>query len=142
MSTWCGSPPYAAPELFEGKEYDGPKADVWVKFLFTYCINDYVTNGMLQSLGVVLYVLVCGALPFDGSTLHVLRGTVLSGKFRIPYFMTTECEHLIRHMLIVDPDRRLTIPQISLHRWLIMVIFIKIARFFRCYTIAILLISG
>ena len=74
-----------------------------------------------QSLGVVLYVLVCGALPFDGSTLQLLRSRVMSGKFRIPYFMTTECEHLIRHMLIVDPDRRLSIPQILQHRWLIMV---------------------
>ncbi|XP_057378466.1 serine/threonine-protein kinase SIK3-like isoform X2 [Daphnia carinata] len=101
LSTWCGSPPYAAPELFEGKEYDGPKADIW-------------------SLGVVLYVLVCGALPFDGSTLQLLRSRVLSGIFRIPYFMTTDCEHLIRHMLIVDPDRRLSIPQILQHRWLIM----------------------
>lgn len=78
-------------------------------------------NITLQSLGVVLYVLVCGALPFDGSTLQLLRSRVLSGIFRIPYFMTTDCEHLIRHMLIVDPDRRLSIPQILQHRWLIMV---------------------
>lgn len=40
-------------------------------------------------MGVVLYVLVCGALPFDGSTLHSLRDRVLSGRFRIPYFMST-----------------------------------------------------
>lgn len=39
-------------------------------------------------MGVVLYVLVCGALPFDGPTLPVLRQRVLEGRFRIPYFMT------------------------------------------------------
>lgn len=43
---------------------------------------------VLQSLGVVLYVLVCGALPFDGPSLPVLRQRVLEGRFRIPYFMT------------------------------------------------------
>lgn len=41
-----------------------------------------------QSLGVVLYVLVCGALPFDGSTLQCMRNRVMAGKFRIPYFMS------------------------------------------------------
>nr|XP_042707758.1 serine/threonine-protein kinase SIK3 isoform X3 [Chrysemys picta bellii]XP_042707759.1 serine/threonine-protein kinase SIK3 isoform X3 [Chrysemys picta bellii]XP_042707760.1 serine/threonine-protein kinase SIK3 isoform X3 [Chrysemys picta bellii] len=99
LKTWCGSPPYAAPELFEGKEYDGPKVDIW-------------------SLGVVLYVLVCGALPFDGSTLQNLRARVLSGKFRIPFFMTTECEHLIRHMLVLDPSKRLSMEQICKHKWM------------------------
>ncbi|XP_056645407.1 serine/threonine-protein kinase SIK3-like isoform X1 [Diorhabda sublineata] len=99
LSTFCGSPPYAAPELFQGLKYDGPKADIW-------------------SLGVVLYVLVCGSLPFDGPTLHALRNVVIEGKFRIPYFMSQECEHLIRHMLVVDPEKRLRIPQILKHRWL------------------------
>lgn len=48
----------------------------------------------MQSLGVVLYVLVCGALPFDGSTLQNLRARVLSGKFRIPFFMSTGRTHI------------------------------------------------
>lgn len=99
LKTFCGSPPYAAPEVFQGLEYDGPKADIW-------------------SLGVVLYVLVCGALPFDGATLHDLRSVVISGKFRIPFFMSQECEHLIRHMLVVEPERRFSLKHISKHKWL------------------------
>lgn len=42
----------------------------------------------LQSLGVVLYVMVCGALPFDGSNLQHLRARVLAGRFRIPFYMS------------------------------------------------------
>ncbi|XP_046809348.1 uncharacterized protein LOC111687054 isoform X2 [Lucilia cuprina] len=99
LRTWCGSPPYAAPEVFQGLEYDGPRADIW-------------------SLGVVLYALVCGALPFDGKTLLELKSRVVTGKFRIPYFMSQDCEHLIRNMLVVEPDRRFTLKQIIKHRWL------------------------
>ncbi|XP_004696960.1 serine/threonine-protein kinase SIK1 [Echinops telfairi] len=99
LSTWCGSPPYAAPEVFEGKEYEGPQLDVW-------------------SLGVVLYVLVCGSLPFDGPNLPTLRQRVLEGRFRIPFFMSQDCESLIRRMLVVDPAKRITIDQIKQHRWI------------------------
>ncbi|XP_036435709.1 serine/threonine-protein kinase SIK2a [Colossoma macropomum] len=100
LTTWCGSPPYAAPEVFEGQQYEGPQLDIW-------------------SMGVVLYVLVCGALPFDGPSLPVLRQRVLEGRFRIPYFMTEDCEHLIRRMLVLDPAKRLSLSQIREHRWMV-----------------------
>ncbi|KAL2087552.1 hypothetical protein ACEWY4_016380 [Coilia grayii] len=99
LSTWCGSPPYAAPEVFEGKPYEGPKLDIW-------------------SLGVVLYVLVSGTLPFDGDNLYLLRQRVTKGHFRVPFFMSQECENLIRKMLTVNPARRISIAEIKQHRWM------------------------
>jgi len=99
LNTFCGSPPYAAPEVFEGKKYNGPEIDIW-------------------SLGVVLYVLVCGVLPFEGANLQFLRDRVLSGRIRIPFFMSSECENLIRRMLTVDPKKRPTIEQIKKHKWM------------------------
>lgn len=100
LETWCGSPPYAAPEVFLGQKYTGPEVDIW-------------------SLGVVLYVLVCGALPFDGATLQALRDRVLSGRFRIPYFLSADCESLIRKMLVVDPTKRCGLQQVKRHRWML-----------------------
>ena len=58
-------------------------------FFITYFIFLIFIHCFLQSLGVVLYVLVCGALPFDAATLPALRDRVLSGRFRIPFFMST-----------------------------------------------------
>ncbi|KAI8918663.1 kinase-like domain-containing protein, partial [Powellomyces hirtus] len=98
LNTWCGSPPYAAPELFQGKEYSGPEVDIW-------------------SLGVVLYVLVCGALPFDGSTLAKLRSRVLAGKFKVPFYMSTDCERLVKRMLQLDPSKRITLDQVQTDKW-------------------------
>ena len=87
---------------------------------------------------MVLYVLVCGALPFDGATLQALRDRVLSGRFRIPYFLSAgghlftpplefltnnlfnvDCESLIRKMLVVDPAKRCGLQQVKRHRWML-----------------------
>uniref|UniRef100_A0A8C3UBB3 Serine/threonine-protein kinase MARK2 n=1 Tax=Catharus ustulatus TaxID=91951 RepID=A0A8C3UBB3_CATUS len=99
LDTFCGSPPYAAPELFQGKKYDGPEVDVW-------------------SLGVILYTLVSGSLPFDGHNLKELRERVLRGKYRIPFYMSTDCENLLKKFLILNPTKRGTLEQIMKDRWM------------------------
>ncbi|XP_047541120.1 serine/threonine-protein kinase MARK2-like isoform X5 [Vanessa atalanta] len=99
LDTFCGSPPYAAPELFQGKKYDGPEVDVW-------------------SLGVILYTLVSGSLPFDGSTLRELRERVLRGKYRIPFYMSTDCEHLLKKFLVLNPAKRASLESIMRDKWM------------------------
>uniref|UniRef100_A0A8P4KAQ9 MAP/microtubule affinity-regulating kinase 3 n=1 Tax=Dicentrarchus labrax TaxID=13489 RepID=A0A8P4KAQ9_DICLA len=99
LDTFCGSPPYAAPELFQGKKYDGPEVDVW-------------------SLGVILYTLVSGSLPFDGQNLKELRERVLRGKYRIPFYMSTDCENLLKKLLVLNPGKRGSLQQIMKDRWM------------------------
>uniref|UniRef100_A0A8C8CQ51 non-specific serine/threonine protein kinase n=1 Tax=Oncorhynchus tshawytscha TaxID=74940 RepID=A0A8C8CQ51_ONCTS len=99
LDTFCGSPPYAAPELFQGKKYDGPEVDIW-------------------SLGVILYTLVSGSLPFDGQNLKELRERVLRGKYRVPFYMSTDCEGILRRFLVLNPTKRCTLEQIMNDKWI------------------------
>uniref|UniRef100_A0A668AR31 non-specific serine/threonine protein kinase n=1 Tax=Myripristis murdjan TaxID=586833 RepID=A0A668AR31_9TELE len=99
LDTFCGSPPYAAPELFQGKKYDGPEVDIW-------------------SLGVILYTLVSGSLPFDGQNLKELRERVLRGKYRVPFYMSTDCEGILRRFLVLNPAKRCTLEQIMTDKWM------------------------
>ncbi|XP_029925453.1 MAP/microtubule affinity-regulating kinase 4 isoform X2 [Myripristis murdjan] len=99
LDTFCGSPPYAAPELFQGKKYDGPEVDVW-------------------SLGVILYTLVSGSLPFDGQNLKELRERVLRGKYRVPFYMSTDCEGILRRFLVLNPSKRCTLEQVMKDKWI------------------------
>lgn len=99
LHEWCGSPPYAAPEIFLGSPYSGPEIDVW-------------------SLGVVLFAMCTGTLPFLGDNFELLMAQVLEGKFEVPFFVTMGCENLIRQMVCLDIKSRTTITEIKKHSWL------------------------
>ncbi|VDL17770.1 unnamed protein product [Hymenolepis diminuta] len=99
LTTWCGSPPYAAPEIFKGEPYLGVSADIW-------------------SLGVILYVLVCGVLPFNAQEVSCLRRQVLEEHVRVPYWLSMSCEDLLKRMLAKSPGKRPSIAEIKASKWL------------------------
>ncbi|XP_054639457.1 NUAK family SNF1-like kinase 2 [Dunckerocampus dactyliophorus] len=98
LQTFCGSPLYASPEIVNGRPYRGPEVDTW-------------------SLGVLLYTMVHGTMPFDGNNHKALVQQISTGNYRKPNKPSDACG-LIRWMLMVNPDRRATIEDIAGHWWL------------------------
>ena len=98
LSTACGSPCYAAPEMIAGKAYVGPVADMW-------------------SCGVILFALVCGYLPFEDASTSALYQKILSGRYTPGKWISPEVKDLIRKVLEVKPNNRYRVEDIRKHRW-------------------------
>ncbi|XP_051633585.1 maternal embryonic leucine zipper kinase isoform X4 [Manacus candei] len=99
LNTCCGSPAYAAPELIQGKAYIGSEADIW-------------------SMGVLLYALLCGFLPFDDDNVMAVYRKILRGKYSIPKWLSPSSTLLLDQMLQVDPKKRITVKHLLSHPWL------------------------
>ncbi|KAK3333861.1 kinase-like domain-containing protein [Cercophora scortea] len=100
LKTYCGSLYFAAPELLQAKPYTGPEVDVW-------------------SFGVVLFVLVCGKVPFDDQYMPALHQKIKKGVVDYPNWLTSECKHLISRMLVTDPRQRATMHEVMNHPWML-----------------------
>lgn len=99
LKTYCGSLYFAAPELLCATPYVGPEIDVW-------------------SFGVVIYVLVCGKVPFDDSDSRKLHQKIKRGKVTYPDFISSESRSLLKEMLVVDPKKRATLSKVLKHPWM------------------------
>ncbi|XP_073687909.1 NUAK family SNF1-like kinase 1 [Garra rufa] len=97
LQTFCGSPLYASPEIVNGRPYRGPEVDSW-------------------ALGVLLYTLVYGSMPFDGGDHKNLIRQISNGEYREPS-QSSDARGLIRWMLMVNPERRATVEDIANHWW-------------------------
>lgn len=98
LHTCCGSPQYCAPEVLRGDLYEGNQADVW-------------------SLGVILFVMTTGGLPFDDDNLHSLMAKIRSGAFYMPPEVPKDVAEVIRMMLITDPSQRATLHDVKQSAW-------------------------
>ncbi|XP_029777592.1 testis-specific serine/threonine-protein kinase 1-like [Suricata suricatta] len=99
--TFCGSAAYAAPEVLEAVPYQPKVCDIW-------------------SLGVILYIMVCGAMPYDDSNIKRMLRLQKEHLVHIPHsrHLTGECKDLLYRMLQPDVRRRLNIDEVLSHSWL------------------------
>lgn len=100
LKTQCGSPSYASPEMLLGKKYDGPAIDVW-------------------ALGIILFAMVCGYLPFDDDEQPLLYKKIIKGDFHIPSHVSPLLTDLLRKIIVVDPLRRIQMEDVFRHPWFV-----------------------
>ena len=98
LSTACGSPCYAAPEMLEGKNYRGLSVDIW-------------------SCGIVLYMMLTGKLPFEDDDNVNLYKKIIAGQYALPEFLSRNAKDLLRKMLQTNPRKRITLNDIKHHSW-------------------------
>jgi len=101
-NTFCGSAAYAAPEIIQGKAYDPRKHDSW-------------------SLGVILYIMVCGSMPYDDSNVRKMLKEQLARRVRFPSRcvsrLNDELRDLIWRLICVDSKSRIQVQMLHLHNW-------------------------
>ncbi|XP_049807396.1 serine/threonine-protein kinase NIM1 isoform X3 [Schistocerca nitens] len=94
LTTFCGSPPYAAPELFRDESYLGAPVDTW-------------------ALGVLLFFMVTGQMPFKANTVAALKKQILICNYSMPPFVSPACKQLIAGILQLEPTSRLSLQSVS-----------------------------
>ncbi|XP_053680452.1 serine/threonine-protein kinase par-1 [Anopheles nili] len=99
LETSCGSLAYSAPEILLGDSYDAPAVDVW-------------------SLGVILFMLVCGQPPFQEANDSETLTMIMDCKYTMPAHVSDGCRNLISEMLVREPEKRATLQQIAQNEWL------------------------
>lgn len=96
LNTSCGSPHYAAPEIIYGQKYRGNKVDIW-------------------SVGVILYAMLNGYLPFDGDDVNDTLRRVKKGLYSLSPDLSAEAQDLIQRILQSRPENRISMRQIQKH---------------------------
>ena len=96
LETPCGSPCYASPEMVCGDKYNGHLIDIW-------------------STGIILFAMTCGYLPFEDPDNDILFKKILKCKIKYPEYLSDMIIDLMKKILVVDPNKRITIQEIKQH---------------------------